>query len=204
MYHHATVVVLLSRSWRVRKRAQQSVKKLLSSLGGSSLAHGLLGELQVVINKHKVQALDLKNIKPHLLIMWNCTFACLVDILLPWTVAKCFCMLSGFAPGRPVVRVRRAGWAGPQLRSSTCPAGCSVCHLLHCQPMGWLQWSRELGHGNPHSHSSSIHRYENESAAYLFTKMTPFLPTPGFCSFNKTGIVYRCSLPCFTSRQLCV
>lgn len=55
MYHHATVAVLLSRSWRVRKRAQQTVRKLLSSLGGSSLAHGLLGELRVVINKHKVQ-----------------------------------------------------------------------------------------------------------------------------------------------------
>uniref|UniRef100_A0A673CI32 GCN1 activator of EIF2AK4 n=1 Tax=Sphaeramia orbicularis TaxID=375764 RepID=A0A673CI32_9TELE len=54
MYHHATVAVLLSRVWRVRKRAQQTVKKLLSSLGGSSLALGLLGELRVVINKHKV------------------------------------------------------------------------------------------------------------------------------------------------------
>ncbi|CAB1319637.1 unnamed protein product [Coregonus sp. 'balchen'] len=54
MYHRATVAVLLSRSWRVRKRAQQTVKKLLSSLGGSGLAHGLLGELRVVINKHKV------------------------------------------------------------------------------------------------------------------------------------------------------
>uniref|UniRef100_A0AAR2JMK3 TOG domain-containing protein n=1 Tax=Pygocentrus nattereri TaxID=42514 RepID=A0AAR2JMK3_PYGNA len=54
MYHRATVAVLLCRVWRVRKRGQQSVKKLLSSLGGSSLAHGLLGELRVVINKHKV------------------------------------------------------------------------------------------------------------------------------------------------------
>uniref|UniRef100_A0A4W5R6Q8 GCN1 activator of EIF2AK4 n=1 Tax=Hucho hucho TaxID=62062 RepID=A0A4W5R6Q8_9TELE len=53
MYHRATVVVLLSRSWRVRKQAQQIVKKLLS-LGGSGLAYGLLGELRVVINKHKV------------------------------------------------------------------------------------------------------------------------------------------------------
>lgn len=48
-------MALLSRQWRVRKRAQQSVKKLLSSLGGSSLAHGLLGELRVIINKHKVR-----------------------------------------------------------------------------------------------------------------------------------------------------
>lgn len=55
MYHQATVAALLSRSWRVRKRAQQTIRKLLSSLGGSSLAHGLLGELRVVINKHKVQ-----------------------------------------------------------------------------------------------------------------------------------------------------
>lgn len=55
MYHQATMMALLSRLWRVRKRAQQTVKKLLSSLGGSSLAHGLLGELRVVINKHKVR-----------------------------------------------------------------------------------------------------------------------------------------------------
>lgn len=54
MYHRATIAVLLSRSWRVRKRAQQTVRKLLSSLGGIDLAHGLLGELRVVINKHKV------------------------------------------------------------------------------------------------------------------------------------------------------
>uniref|UniRef100_A0A3Q3F6D5 GCN1 activator of EIF2AK4 n=1 Tax=Kryptolebias marmoratus TaxID=37003 RepID=A0A3Q3F6D5_KRYMA len=58
MYHYATVAVVLSRSWRVRKRAQQTVRKLLSSLGGSSLAHGLLGELRVVINKHKVLPQD--------------------------------------------------------------------------------------------------------------------------------------------------
>ncbi|XP_031705252.1 eIF-2-alpha kinase activator GCN1 isoform X2 [Anarrhichthys ocellatus] len=59
MYHHATVAVVLSRSWRVRKRAQQTIRKLLSSLGGSSLAHGLLGELRVVINKHKVLPQDV-------------------------------------------------------------------------------------------------------------------------------------------------
>lgn len=54
MFHQATVTVLLSRSWRVRKRAQQVIRKLLSSLGASSQAHGLLGELCLVINKHKV------------------------------------------------------------------------------------------------------------------------------------------------------
>ncbi|XP_076859564.1 stalled ribosome sensor GCN1 [Brachyhypopomus gauderio] len=54
MYHRALVAVLLCRVWRVRKRGHQSVKKLLSSLGGSSLAHGLLGELRVVINKHTI------------------------------------------------------------------------------------------------------------------------------------------------------
>ncbi|XP_070759930.1 stalled ribosome sensor GCN1 [Enoplosus armatus] len=59
MYHHATVAVLLSRTWRVRKRAQQTIRKLLSSLGGSSLAHGLLAELCVVINKHKVLPHDV-------------------------------------------------------------------------------------------------------------------------------------------------
>ncbi|XP_034077743.1 eIF-2-alpha kinase activator GCN1 [Gymnodraco acuticeps] len=59
MYHRATVAVILSRSYRVRKRAQQTVRKLLSSHGGSSLAHGLLGELRVVINKHKVLPQDV-------------------------------------------------------------------------------------------------------------------------------------------------
>ncbi|XP_054628453.1 eIF-2-alpha kinase activator GCN1 isoform X1 [Dunckerocampus dactyliophorus] len=59
MYHSATVAVLLSQSWLVRKRAKQTVKKLLSSLGGSSLAHGLLGELRAVINKHKVLPQDV-------------------------------------------------------------------------------------------------------------------------------------------------
>nr|XP_043881729.1 eIF-2-alpha kinase activator GCN1 [Solea senegalensis] len=58
MYHHATVAILLSRSWRLRKKAQQTIRKLLSSLGGSSLAHGLLRELCVVINKHKVLPQD--------------------------------------------------------------------------------------------------------------------------------------------------
>lgn len=61
MYHQATVMALLSRQWRVRKRAQQIVKKLLSSLGGSSLAHGLLGELRVIINKHKVRDVEELN-----------------------------------------------------------------------------------------------------------------------------------------------
>uniref|UniRef100_A0A665VTG2 GCN1 activator of EIF2AK4 n=1 Tax=Echeneis naucrates TaxID=173247 RepID=A0A665VTG2_ECHNA len=59
MYHQATVAVLLSRSWHVRKRAQQTIKKLLSSLGGSHLAHGLLRELCAVINKHKVLSQDI-------------------------------------------------------------------------------------------------------------------------------------------------
>ncbi|XP_062854960.1 stalled ribosome sensor GCN1 [Trichomycterus rosablanca] len=54
MYQRAVVAVLLCRVYRVRKRAQQGVKKLLSSLGSASLAHGLLEELCVVVNKHKV------------------------------------------------------------------------------------------------------------------------------------------------------
>ncbi|XP_034546988.1 eIF-2-alpha kinase activator GCN1 [Notolabrus celidotus] len=58
MYHQATVGVLLSRSWRVRKRAQQTIRKLLSSLGGSGLALGLLAELREVINKHKILPQD--------------------------------------------------------------------------------------------------------------------------------------------------
>uniref|UniRef100_A0A8C9ZZN5 GCN1 activator of EIF2AK4 n=1 Tax=Sander lucioperca TaxID=283035 RepID=A0A8C9ZZN5_SANLU len=58
-YYYFSFAVLLSRSWRVRKRAQQTIRKLLSSLGGSSLARGLLGELRVVINKHKVLPQDV-------------------------------------------------------------------------------------------------------------------------------------------------
>ncbi|XP_056628816.1 eIF-2-alpha kinase activator GCN1 isoform X1 [Triplophysa dalaica] len=59
MYHQAAVAALLSRLWRVRKHAQQTVKKLVSSLGGYGLAHGLLGELRVVINKHKILPSDV-------------------------------------------------------------------------------------------------------------------------------------------------
>uniref|UniRef100_A0A8C5HZY1 TOG domain-containing protein n=1 Tax=Gouania willdenowi TaxID=441366 RepID=A0A8C5HZY1_GOUWI len=59
MYYRATEAVLLSRSWHVRKKAQQTVRKLLSSLSGSTLAHGLLGELQAIINKHKVLPQDV-------------------------------------------------------------------------------------------------------------------------------------------------
>ncbi|XP_062399503.1 stalled ribosome sensor GCN1 [Sardina pilchardus] len=58
MYQQAVVAALLSRSWRVRKRAQQSIKKLLSSLGGAGLAHGIMGELCAVITKHKVLPAD--------------------------------------------------------------------------------------------------------------------------------------------------
>lgn len=61
MYHSAIVAVLLSQSWRVRKRAKQTVRKLLSSLGGSNLAQGLLGELRAVINKHKVRTTNFRN-----------------------------------------------------------------------------------------------------------------------------------------------
>uniref|UniRef100_A0A4W4EK25 TOG domain-containing protein n=1 Tax=Electrophorus electricus TaxID=8005 RepID=A0A4W4EK25_ELEEL len=63
MYHRALASVLLCRVWRVRKCAQQSVKKLLSSLGGSGLAHGLLGELRVLINKHTVGLLFHGNVE---------------------------------------------------------------------------------------------------------------------------------------------
>ncbi|XP_061672508.1 stalled ribosome sensor GCN1 [Syngnathoides biaculeatus] len=59
MYHSATVAVLLSQSWRVRKRAKQTVRKLISSLYGSNLARGLLGELRAVISKHKVMPQDV-------------------------------------------------------------------------------------------------------------------------------------------------
>ncbi|NXE34968.1 GCN1 kinase, partial [Ptilorrhoa leucosticta] len=53
-YHRALVAVLLSRTWHVRRQAHQTVKKLLSSLGGYKLAYGLLEELKVVLSSHMV------------------------------------------------------------------------------------------------------------------------------------------------------
>uniref|UniRef100_A0A8U7NU10 GCN1 activator of EIF2AK4 n=1 Tax=Corvus moneduloides TaxID=1196302 RepID=A0A8U7NU10_CORMO len=53
-YHRALVAVLLSRTWHVRRQAHQTVKKLLSSLGGYKLAYGLLEELKVVLSSHKI------------------------------------------------------------------------------------------------------------------------------------------------------
>ncbi|XP_036613862.1 eIF-2-alpha kinase activator GCN1 [Trichosurus vulpecula] len=53
-YHRALVAVLLSRTWHVRRQAQQTVRKLLSSLGGYTLAHGLLDELKAVLSSHRV------------------------------------------------------------------------------------------------------------------------------------------------------
>ncbi|KAK2498494.1 hypothetical protein MC885_005115 [Smutsia gigantea] len=57
-YHRALVAVLLSRTWRVRRQAQQTVRKLLSSLGGFKLAYGLLEELRAVLSSHKVLPLE--------------------------------------------------------------------------------------------------------------------------------------------------
>uniref|UniRef100_A0A8C9FXS7 GCN1 activator of EIF2AK4 n=1 Tax=Pavo cristatus TaxID=9049 RepID=A0A8C9FXS7_PAVCR len=53
-YHRALIAVLLSRTWQVRRQAHQTVRKLLSSLGGYKLAYGLLEELKVVLSSHKV------------------------------------------------------------------------------------------------------------------------------------------------------
>ncbi|XP_053325705.1 eIF-2-alpha kinase activator GCN1 [Spea bombifrons] len=52
-YYHALVSILLNRSWKVRKQAHQTVKKLLVSLGGSKMVFGLLSELKVVLNSSK-------------------------------------------------------------------------------------------------------------------------------------------------------
>uniref|UniRef100_A0A8C2VN10 GCN1 activator of EIF2AK4 n=1 Tax=Chinchilla lanigera TaxID=34839 RepID=A0A8C2VN10_CHILA len=57
-YHRALVAVLLSRTWHVRRQAQQTVRKLLSSLGGFKLACGLLEELKTVLSSHKVLPLE--------------------------------------------------------------------------------------------------------------------------------------------------
>ncbi|OWK14094.1 hypothetical protein Celaphus_00000247 [Cervus elaphus hippelaphus] len=53
-YHRALAAVLLSRTWHVRRQAQQTARKLLSSLGGFKLAYGLLEELKTVLSSHKV------------------------------------------------------------------------------------------------------------------------------------------------------
>uniref|UniRef100_A0A452HQ02 TOG domain-containing protein n=1 Tax=Gopherus agassizii TaxID=38772 RepID=A0A452HQ02_9SAUR len=57
-YHRALVAVLLSRNWHVRKHAQKTVKKLLSSLGGYKLAYGILEELKTVLKSHKVLPIE--------------------------------------------------------------------------------------------------------------------------------------------------
>uniref|UniRef100_A0A8D1U1R5 Stalled ribosome sensor GCN1 n=1 Tax=Sus scrofa TaxID=9823 RepID=A0A8D1U1R5_PIG len=57
-YHRALVAVLLSRTWHLRRQAQQTVRKLLSSLGGFKLAYGLLEELKTVLSSHKVLPLE--------------------------------------------------------------------------------------------------------------------------------------------------
>lgn len=60
-YHRALVAVLLSRTWRVRRQAQHTVRKLLSSLGGFKLAFGLLEELKAVLSSHKVRVSGVQN-----------------------------------------------------------------------------------------------------------------------------------------------
>ncbi|XP_077016110.1 stalled ribosome sensor GCN1 [Tamandua tetradactyla] len=57
-YHRVLVAVLLSRTWCIRRQAQQTVRKLLASLGGFKLAYGLLEELKTVLNSHKVLPLE--------------------------------------------------------------------------------------------------------------------------------------------------
>nr|XP_033809981.1 eIF-2-alpha kinase activator GCN1 isoform X2 [Geotrypetes seraphini] len=52
-YHRMLITVLLNRTWRVRKQAQQTARKLLSSFGGAKLAYGLLEELKMVLLSHK-------------------------------------------------------------------------------------------------------------------------------------------------------
>uniref|UniRef100_A0A8C5P6E8 GCN1 activator of EIF2AK4 n=1 Tax=Leptobrachium leishanense TaxID=445787 RepID=A0A8C5P6E8_9ANUR len=52
-YYRSLISILLTRSWKVRKQAQQTVKKLLGSLGGPQLVYGLLAELKTVLNSNK-------------------------------------------------------------------------------------------------------------------------------------------------------
>lgn len=152
MYHYATVLTLLSRSWRVRKKAQQTVRKLLSSLGGASFARGLLGELRVVVNKHKV-----KIKKPQICHVYSsvcntinccpmkniefCKYAAFYIYIIPQS-SPFFqsdfvpSTLKGFASGGSAVRIGGVDRSGPQLCPPSCAAGGSVCYLLHRQPLG--------------------------------------------------------------------
>ncbi|KAM4051160.1 stalled ribosome sensor GCN1 isoform 1-T1 [Anomaloglossus baeobatrachus] len=57
-YYHALITILLSRSWKVRKQCQQTIKRLLASLGGTKLLRGLLSELKVVLNSNKLVPFD--------------------------------------------------------------------------------------------------------------------------------------------------
>uniref|UniRef100_A0A8C8S2Z5 TOG domain-containing protein n=1 Tax=Pelusios castaneus TaxID=367368 RepID=A0A8C8S2Z5_9SAUR len=57
-YHRALVAVLLSRNWHVRRHAQKTVRKLLSSPGGYKLAYGILEELKAVLKSHKVLPIE--------------------------------------------------------------------------------------------------------------------------------------------------
>ncbi|XP_038201038.1 eIF-2-alpha kinase activator GCN1 [Arvicola amphibius] len=57
-YYRVLAAVLLSRTWHVRRQAQQTVRKLLSSLGGIKLANGLLEELKIVLSSHKVLPME--------------------------------------------------------------------------------------------------------------------------------------------------
>lgn len=67
-YHRALVAVLLSRIWHVRRQAHQTVKKLLSSLGGYKLAYGLLEELKVVLSSHKVSSQEARSLLSQLFV----------------------------------------------------------------------------------------------------------------------------------------
>ncbi|KAM4808080.1 stalled ribosome sensor GCN1 [Rhinophrynus dorsalis] len=53
-YYRALITILLNRSWKVRRQSQQTVRKLLASLGGAKLMQGLLTELKVVLNSNKL------------------------------------------------------------------------------------------------------------------------------------------------------
>ncbi|XP_061459241.1 stalled ribosome sensor GCN1 [Rhineura floridana] len=53
-YYKTLAAVLLSRSWCVRRLAQQTARKLLSLPRGFKLAYGLLEELKAVLSSHKV------------------------------------------------------------------------------------------------------------------------------------------------------
>ncbi|KAG8455790.1 hypothetical protein GDO86_001836 [Hymenochirus boettgeri] len=58
-YCRALICILLNRSWKVRRQAHQTIKKLLSSLGGAELGKSILIELKYMLSFNKQLISDI-------------------------------------------------------------------------------------------------------------------------------------------------